>query len=101
MREDEVFDLSVWRICCGDPNKRCIPTRLEKYWTESERGDGQWEDHQSYPRQDMMGKARGKQEVMAIPDGKSQKKKRQNGRCGYRRNGSWKHMAQNGRCEYR
>ena len=34
--------------------ERPVPTRLEKYWTESGRGDGQddveQEDHQSYRR---------------------------------------------------
>ena len=43
-----------------------MPTRLEKYWTESGRGDGQGdvekEDQQSYRRPYMMGKARGKEE---------------------------------------
>ena len=47
----------------GRPKKmeRCVPTRLETYWTESGRGDGRGdvekEDHQSYRRPYMMGKA--------------------------------------------
>ena len=44
--------------------ERRMPTRFAKYWTESERGDGQSDvekkDHQSYRRPYMMGKARGK-----------------------------------------
>ena len=44
-----------------------MPTRHEKYWTESGRGDGQGdvekEDHQSYRRPYMTGKARGKDKL--------------------------------------
>ena len=46
--------------------ERRMLTRLEKYWTESGRGDEQGymgkEDLQSYRRAYMMGKARGKEE---------------------------------------
>ena len=46
--------------------ERRVSTRLEKYWTESGRGDGQGDvekkDHQSYRRPYMMGNARGKEE---------------------------------------
>ena len=47
--------------------QRRVPTRHEKYWTESGRGDGQGdvgkEDQQSYRRAYMMGKARGKKKI--------------------------------------
>ena len=43
-----------------------MSTRIEKYWTQSGRGDGQGDvekkDHQLYRRPYMMGKARGKEE---------------------------------------
>ena len=43
--------------------ERRVATRLETYWTESGRGDGQGdvakEDLQSYQRPSMMGKAKG------------------------------------------
>ena len=45
----------------------CVPTRLEKYWAESGRGDRQGdvekEDQQSYRRHYMMGKAMGKEDT--------------------------------------
>ena len=44
--------------------ERCVQTRIEKYWAESGRGDGQGyvekEDQQLYRRHYMLGKARGK-----------------------------------------
>ena len=48
-----------------DKMERRVPTRLEKYWVESGRGDGQGdvekEDQQPYRRPYMMEKARGKE----------------------------------------
>ena len=50
--------------------ERRMPTRFEKYGTESGRGDGQGDvekkDHQSYRRPYMMGKARGKEEEVLV-----------------------------------
>ena len=52
-----------WKYAC-----QALPTKLEKYWTESGRGDGQGdvekEDHQSSRRCYMMGKARGKKKII-------------------------------------
>ena len=50
--------------------ERRVPMRLEKFWTESGRGDGQGdvekEDNQSYQRLYVMGKARGKEEAVVF-----------------------------------
>ena len=47
-----------------------MPTRLEKCWTESGRRYGQGnvekEDHPSYQRPYMMGKARGKEDEDSV-----------------------------------
>ena len=47
-----------------------MSTRFEKYWTESGRRDGQGyvekKDHQLYRRPYMMGKARGKEDLILI-----------------------------------
>ena len=60
--EESVEDGFTRKRTTENKMERRMPTRLEKYWTESGRGDGQGdvekEDHQSYRRPYMIGTAR-------------------------------------------